>query len=92
MKEPEHDHNAATKGYTDTKLSRHGGNIQGGIGRAGNKISHLGPPVQDNDAVRLSFANENFLRRDGTNWIRGKLSLGGFRAQGIANPKQTKMV
>jgi len=53
---PEQNHHTATKGYADTKLSRLGGDTQGGIGMSGNRISHLGEPVQSNDAVRLSSA------------------------------------
>jgi len=29
----------------------------------GNRISHLGEPLHDNDAVRLSSANEFYLGR-----------------------------
>jgi len=43
---------------------------------AGNKISHLGEPEQSNDAVRLSYANEYFLRLDGTNRMIGPLHAG----------------
>jgi len=82
LKEPEHDHMAATKKYVDTKLS-----LLGGIGMSGNRISHLGKPVLDNDALRLSSGNEYYLRRDGGSWISGDLSLGGFRARGMANPQ-----
>ena len=73
------DHHAATKGYADTKLSLLGGDMQGGIGMAANRISHLGEPVQSNDAVRLSYANEFYLKRDGTNWMRGPLHAGDFQ-------------
>jgi len=61
--------------------------MQGGIGMAGNRISHLGEPLHDNDAVRLSFANHFYLRRDGSNWMRNDLSMGGFRVRGMANPR-----
>ena len=64
---PEQNHHAATKGYADTKLSLLGGSMEGGIGMAGNRISYLCEPVQSNDAVRLSYANEFYLKRDGTN-------------------------
>ena len=47
---PEQNHHAATKGYADTKLSLQGGDMQGGIGMGGNRISHLGEPLHDNDA------------------------------------------
>jgi len=79
LKAPEHNHHAATKGYPDTKLSLLGGDMQGGIGMAGNRIAHLGEPVQSNDAVRLSSANELYLRRDGTNWMRGLFMLVVFK-------------
>ena len=42
---------------------------------------------QNNDAVRLSSANEYYLKCDGYNWMRGDLSSGGFRVRGMANPK-----
>ena len=29
---------------------------------AGNRISHLGEPEKSNDAVRLSYANEFYLK------------------------------
>jgi len=59
--------------------------MQGWIRMAGNRISHLGEPEQNNDAVRLSSANHFYLRRDGSNWMRNDLSVGGFRVRGIAN-------
>ena len=54
---PEQNHHAATKEYADTKLSLQGGDMQGGIGMGGNRISHLGEPLHDNDTLRLSSAN-----------------------------------
>jgi len=53
----------------------------------GNRISHLGEPLHDNDALRLSSANEFYLKRDGTNWMRADLSLDGRRIRGMANPQ-----
>ena len=67
LRAPEQNHHTATKGYADTKMLLLGGSMQGGIGMAGNKISHLGERVQSNDTVRLSYANEFYLKRDGTN-------------------------
>jgi len=55
---------------------------------AGNRISHLGEPVQSNDAVRLSYANEFYLRRDGTNWMRGPLHAGGFQVIRVGDPRE----
>jgi len=52
----------------------------------GNKISHLGEPLHDNDALRLSSANDYYLRRDGSNWMHTNLSLGVRRVRGVANP------
>jgi len=52
LRAPDQNHHAVTKRYADTKLSLLGGSMQGGIGMAGNRISHLGHPVQSNDAVR----------------------------------------
>ena len=86
LRVPEQNHRTATKGYADTKLSLLGGSMQGGIGMAGNRISHLGEPVQCNDAVRLSYANEFYLKRDGTNWMRGPLHAGGFQVIRVGNP------
>jgi len=84
---PEQNHHAATKGYADTKLSLLGGDMQGEIGMGGNRISHLGEPQHDKDAVRLSSANDYYLRRDRANWMRNDLSVGGFRVRGMANPQ-----
>ena len=47
----------------------------------------MGEPEQDNDAVRLHFVNEYFLRRDGGGCMRNNLSLGGYRVTGMADPK-----
>jgi len=55
---------------------------------AGNTISHFGEPVQTNDAVRLRSANECFLRRDETNWMRKGLFMGGRRIRGMADPRE----
>jgi len=41
LRVPEQNHHAVTKGYADTKLLLLGGSMQGGIGMAGNRISHL---------------------------------------------------
>jgi len=61
--------------------------MQGEIGMAGNRISHLGEPQHDNDALRLSSANDYYLRRDRANWMRNDLSVGGFRVRVMANPQ-----
>jgi len=87
LRAPEHNHHTVTKGYADMKLSLLGGDMQGGIGMAGNRISHLGEPLHDNDALRLSFANDYYLRRDWAIWMRADLSLGGRRIRGVANPQ-----
>jgi len=65
LRAPEQYHQAATKGYADTKLSLLGGSMQGVIGMGGNRIRHLGEPQHDNDALRLRSANDYYLRRDG---------------------------
>jgi len=88
LREPEENHHAVTKGYADTKLPLLGGSMQGEIGMSGNRISNLGEPVHNNDALRLSSANDYYLRRDGANWMRNDLSVGGFRVRGMANPKE----
>jgi len=85
LKAPEQSHLAVTKGYADTKLSLLGGDMQGWIGMAGNRISHLGEPEQDNDAVRLRFVSKYFLRRNWSNWMRNDLSFGGHGVTGMAN-------
>jgi len=54
---------------------------------AGYRISHLGEPEQNNDAVRLSSANDFYLRRDGTNWMRGPLYAGGFQVIRVGDPR-----
>ena len=61
----------------------------GGIGMAGNRISHL---VQSNDAVRLSYANELYQKRDGANWMRGLLHAGGFQVIHVRNPHEEQDV
>jgi len=63
-----------------------------GIGMAGNRISHLGEPEQSNDAVRLNYANEFYLKRDGTNWMRGPLHAGGFQVIRVGNPHEEQDV
>jgi len=60
--------------------------MQDGIRMAGNRISHLGEPVQSNDAVRLSSANKFYLKRDGTSWMRGSLHAGGFQVIRVGDP------
>jgi len=57
LRAPEQNHHAATKGYAVTKLSLLGESMQGEIGMAGNRTRHLGEPLHDNDALRLSSAN-----------------------------------
>ena len=84
---PEQNHHAVTKGYAGTKLSRSGADMQGDIGMGGNSILHLDEPEQDNDAVRLRFVNEYFLKRDGSKWMRNDLSVGDHRVTGMANPQ-----
>ena len=88
LRATEQNHHAATKGYADTKLSLLSGSMQGGIGMAGNRISLLGEPLHEKDALRLSSANEFYLKRDGSNWMRNDLSVGGFRVRGVANPRE----
>jgi len=83
---PKQNHHAATKRYADTKLPLSGGDMQGDIAMGGNRIRHLGEPLHDNDALRLSSANDYYLRCDGANWMRAVLSLGGRRIRGVANP------
>jgi len=61
--------------------------MQGGIAIDGNRIRHLGKPLHDNDALRLSSANDYYLRLDGANGMRADLSLGGRRIRGLANPQ-----
>jgi len=53
LREPQHNHHVLIKGYADKKLSLLGGNMQGGIGMSRNRISHLGEPEQNNNALRL---------------------------------------
>jgi len=55
---------------------------------AGNRISHLGKPEQSNEGVRLSYANEFYLKRDGTNWMRGPLHAGRFQVIRVGNPHE----
>jgi len=50
-------------------------------------ISRLGPPEQYNDALRLSSANQFYLRTDGLNWMRSYLSLGSHKVTGMSNPE-----
>jgi len=87
LREPEQNHHAVTKGYADTELSLLGCDMQGNIGMGGNRIRHLCEPQHDNDALRLSSANDYYLSHDGVNWIRADLSLGGQRIRGVANPQ-----
>jgi len=59
---------------------------------AGNRISHLGKPVQSNEAVRLSSANEFNLKRDGTSWRRGSLHASGFQVIRVGDPLEEQHV
>jgi len=45
------------------KMSLKGGDMQESIGKSGHRITHLGDTEQDNNAVRLRFANEYFETR-----------------------------
>ena len=45
---------------------------------------------QENEAVHVSFANEYFLKRDGTNWMGHHLHASRFRVSGIL--EKTKML
>jgi len=83
----EQNHHVVTKGYADTKLSLLGGDMQGDIGMGGNRIRHLGEPLHDNDTLRLSSANDYYLRRDRANWMHADVSLDGRRIRGVANPQ-----
>ena len=65
LRAPKQNHQAPTKGYADTKLPLLGGDMHGEIGMAGNRIRHLGEPLHDNDAFRLSSANEFYLKQIG---------------------------
>ena len=87
LRAPEQNHNAATKVYADTKPSLQGVDMQEGIGMGGKRISHLGEPLHDNDALRMSSANEFYLKRDGTCWMRNDLSMDGFRVRDESNPQ-----
>jgi len=87
LRAPEQNHHAVTKGYADMKLSLLGGDMRGGIAMSRNRISHLGEPLHGNDVLRLSSANDYYLRRDGASWMRADLSLGGQRIRGVANPQ-----
>jgi len=89
---PEQNHHAVTKGYAGTKLSRSGADMQGDIGMGGNSILHLDEPEQDNDAVRLRFVNEYFLRLDGTNRMIGSLHAGGFQVIHVGDPREEQDV
>ena len=48
----------------------------------------MGEPEQSNDAVRLSYANEFYLKRDGTKWMRGPLHASGFQVICVGNPRE----
>ena len=88
LRVPEQNHHAATKGYADTKLSLLGGDMQGVLGMGGNRIAHLGEPEQSKDAVRLSSANEFYLKRDGTSWMRGSLHAGSFQVIRLGDSRE----
>jgi len=66
--------------------------MQGDIGMGGNRISHLGEPEQDNDTDRLSYANEFYLKRDGTNRMIGPLHAGGFQVIHVGAPHEEQDV
>jgi len=87
LKVPLQNRHAATNGYADTKLLLQGGNLIESLRITGTIITHLGDSEQGNDAVRLRFVNENLLKRDGSNCMRGDLSLGGRRIREMAKSK-----
>ena len=91
MKWPHEANDVANCGFVfsvaNTNFHLKGGDMQGGIGMAGNRISNLGALEHQNDAVHLCFVNEDFLKRDGSNWMRDNLDQGGFRIRGMANPR-----
>jgi len=89
---PEQNHHTATKGYGDTKLSLFGGVMKSDIGMGRTRISHLGEPEQSNDTVRLSYANEFYLKRDATNWMRGPLHSGGFQVIRVGKSREEQDV
>jgi len=62
--------------------------MQGDIAICGYWIRHLGEPVQSNDAIRLSYANDFYLRHDGTNWMKGSLHVGGFQVIHAGDPRE----
>jgi len=96
MKWAEEANDAANRGFVfsvaNTKLPLEGGTMQGGTGMAGNRILHLGEPLLDKDAICLNSGNEYYLRRDGSNWMRNDLSLGGFRAREMRTQNSNKTV
>jgi len=76
LKEPERNHHGVTKGDVNTRLSLEGGNLRGDLGMLGHNIKNFGDPLHNNDAVRKTYVDEGFLRRDGTTGCE-KLSTPG---------------
>ena len=56
---PVHDHDAVTKTYADTKMSRSGGTMMGDIQMTDNRITGLSDPVNNQDATTKWYVDMN---------------------------------
>jgi len=88
LRAPEEIHHAATKGYADTKLLLLGGDMQGEIGMARNRVTGMANPQADQDAVSKKtlddmiqaqqlYFEEHFVSADAVSQLRGPVSFNG---------------
>lgn len=61
---------AELKTAVDGKLSKSGGTMTGHIAMSGKKVTGLGEPTNDGDAVTLGYANKNYV---GTEYAKNNL-------------------
>lgn len=67
--------------YNDIARFYEGGNVSimsGRLGLSGNRITNLGVPQEDSDAVRLGYLSDNYLNTSGDTY-RGNLDMNSNR-------------
>jgi len=80
---------AATKQYTDTKVSKAGDSMTGILDMGGNEITNILDPTAAQDAVTLGYADGNYLKLSGGT-LTGPLDMGGNKITSILNPSSSQ--